>query len=408
MSIQHSAFSVKSSIQLQLFVAAFLVVSWACCFADGVSVEESKILASTVSMFTRQIIGYAYDAPVWESGKNEPGKPGQGRQKPSLDATRHENDVRAVALGVENGYCVFFTLRSFVDPFFPSAVLQGLPNSLMTNTGEEVYCAPGKLAEYYEENVRQHAPEEVASHPYIRYAVLQLTWYADRGGGASEIIDKKEFCLTFDPNPPKNHSGKKFGILKEKQEEYLGAFYPRPHKDVSVAQHFFMQTMGGMTIRDLAANDNLVHVRFFDMHDVALLYVPMADDMKSIHTLQLAHPTLACDLVLRRPEYLFGFKFNLIGRETLQKIQEHQCAATRDALDITLSESLYALVGMALDPMTLNMLRRVDHVIRKELGRRFSEDEVISLDKVWNYYSSLEPGILFAIGKELAEDFFEE
>lgn len=64
--------------------------------------------AASYSMAVRQIIGYAYNAPERHCGKWEEDQKGNRRQKPQPQKNKPE--IRAVALGEEDRYYVFFTI----------------------------------------------------------------------------------------------------------------------------------------------------------------------------------------------------------------------------------------------------------------------------------------------------------
>lgn len=353
------------------------------------TVKEADVTAASYSMAVRQVIGYAYDAPERHCGKWEEGQKGNRRQKPQPQ--KNEPEIRAVALGEEDGYYVFFTLRSFLDPFYPSPIIQNMPTSVINSAGQEEDIDYKKNTAAYNKEVINNNSGKIENHPYIRYSELQLTWYKDNGGGVQEIIQKWELVSAFDHAEPKDHTS-----WFTAKEPYRSGIYVRPHKSISVEKHFELQAVGGQDNRDKPSNALKAYIKYYDDHDIALLYVKLPADQAPIPTLGLKNPTLACDLSLKRSEQLFGFKFNLIGKETFQLIQDHRCPEQPSS---TRSSGFLMLAGLAMEPSTFTILLTVDKAIAIALGPVPNR----TLAGVWDFYSTIDNKKMALIATEVGK-----
>ncbi|MST99526.1 hypothetical protein FYJ85_21085 [Victivallaceae bacterium BBE-744-WT-12] len=354
------------------------------------TIKEADITAASCSMAVRQIVGYSYKAPERHCGKWEEGLVGNRRQKPQPQ--KNEPEIRAVALGEENGYYVFFTLRSFLDPFYPSPIIQNMPTSVVNSTGKEEEVNYEKNTSAYNKEVINNSSNKIENHPYIRYSELQLVWYKDNGGGVQEIIQRWELVSAFDHAEPKDHTS---WTGFKKKESYGSGVYERPHNNISVEKHFALQAVGGQDNRDKPSNTLKAYVKYYDDHDIALLYVKVPVDQTPIPTLGLKNPTIACDLALKRSERLFGFKFNLIGKETFQLIQDHRCPKQ----PIAGGSGFLMLAGLAMEPSTFTILLTVDKAIAIALGPVPNR----TLAGVWDFYSTIDDKKMALIATEVGK-----
>ena len=219
---------------------------------------------------------------------------------------------------------------------------------------------------------------------------MQLTWYKDNGGGVQEILQKWELVSAFDHTEPQDHTS-----WIKAEEPYRSGIYVRPHKSISVEKHFELQAVGGQDNRDKPSNALKAYVKYYDDHDIALLYVKLPADQAPIPTLGLKNPTLACDLSLKRSEQLFGFKFNLIGKETFQLIQDHRCPKQPPAR----GSGFLMLAGLAMEPSTFTILLTVDKAIAIALGPVPNR----TLAGVWDFYSTIDDKKMALIATEVGK-----
>ena len=319
------------------------------------TIKEADVTAASCSMAVRQIVGYSYKAPERHCGKWEEGLVGNRRQKPQPQ--KNEPEIRAVALGEENGYYVFFTLRSFLDPFYPSPIIQNMPTSVVNSTGKEEEVNYEKNTSAYNKEVINNSSNKIENHPYIRYSELQLVWYKDNGGGVQEIIQRWELVSAFDHAEPKDHTS---WTGFKKKESYGSGVYERPHNNISVEKHFALQAVGGQDNRDKPSNTLKAYVKYYDDHDIA-----------------------------------FGFKFNLIGKETFQLIQDHRCPKQ----PIAGGSGFLMLAGLAMEPSTFTILLTVDKAIAIALGPVPNR----TLAGVWDFYSTIDDKKMALIATEVGK-----
>jgi hypothetical protein len=186
-----------------------------------------------------------------------------------------------------------------------------------------------------------------------------------------------DMATAFDAGTAKTYesSGSWGGYGSNVTEKYNDVSYERPHEDISVDTHYAIQEKG----------KQLGYIMYFDNHDVALLYLPIVrlTDIKATMppTLGIKHPTLATDLCLRRSEMLFGFKFNLIGQETLDAIRAYR--PIKDAVDFPGLNKLMNIIGLALDPTTLKIIRIVDNAIDEVIPENGKIKDVMVLWEQW-------------------------
>jgi hypothetical protein len=322
------------------------------------AITDQMIREATVRMSVVYALGWQYSGNTWNKGKPEPGEIG-GRGTPDMEA-----GVRAVCLGREtidgSDYFVFFALRSFVDPFYPSPIIQGWSTSPLAPDGT-VLPPPSS------EGLSPEHSDTIATNwltGTVRYGRIDFTWYEDIGGGQFKVRAKLPSTVFHDQEEVKVVQGEWFG---HPQEKHLGGTYSVPQENFRVKDHFDMQKDG---LEGRAAG-----LRFYENHDAVLIYVPKktfehAKQPDPPH-LGLTHPTIAVDVALRRPEHLFGFKFVLLGQETLDQIQRYR----PPNFELSGFEKAAGFVGMAMDPATLGMLKRVDAVLAVALPdpSRFSK-----------------------------------
>lgn len=330
---------------------------------------EANIKQSTAALFTEQVLGWQYSSAKsqrWTKGVDEKGAVGDS-------ATAGDRSVRGVALGIEADHVVFLTLRSFVDPLYPNPAIQGMKTAIVDEKGSFV----------------DPSIDDTDRAKFVRYSRIKLMWYEDLGGGKSKIQRLIEGVTEWDKAPP-NCNGLGFFQLEQK-EDYKGGTYKRPHEDISVAQHFCFQDMG----------TNKLSVRFFDSHDIALVYVPtkLFETQKRglPPTLGLKSPTIAADLALRKSENLFGFKFNLIGQETLDSIRLYR--PTKNSPEYPGFSKFLNLAGLALDPSTFKMLIAVDTALDQVLPETH---ELKSVQELWAFWKTIDKDRLLKIAVTVA------
>lgn len=330
---------------------------------------EGNIKQSTAALFTEQVLGWQYyntQSQRWTKGVDEKGVVGDS-------ATVGNRSVRGVALGIEANHVVFLTLRSFVDPLYPNPDIQGMKTSIVDEKGSLV----------------DPSLDDSDRSKFVRYSRIKLMWYEDLGGGKSKIQRLVEGATEWDKAPPKNN-GLAF-YQREQKEDYKGGTYKRPHEDISVAQHFRFQDMG----------TNKLSIRFFDSHDIALVYVPTnlfeTQTGGLPPTLGLKSPTIAADLALRKSENLFGFKFNLIGQETLDSIRVYR--PTKSSPEYPGFAKFLNLAGLALDPSTFRMLVAVDKALDQVLPETH---ELKSVQELWAFWKTIDKDKLLKIATTVA------
>jgi len=289
-------------------------------------IPEEQIKNATWLMYSWKVLGWQYDSPYWTKGSEEKSDIEQAR------TAKPDSKVRAVCLGLEDDYYVFFTLRSFVDPAFPNLFIQGV-DSLPYNKDKSLVT-----------------DEDIKSESYIRYGGITFTHYADVG--ALQKIENKIIGATHcDKENPKCY-GRLIGsqYMPDFYEVIDNVKYENPHKQISAKQHLELQKMPKGSIK------------IIDEQDVALIYVPKNLFKGAvIETLGMKNPTLSVKLMLEHNRELFGFKYVLIGQETLDLIKSY----APEKMDKNIGEfsgfqKIIKMAGLALGPETLYMLKTVD------------------------------------------------
>jgi hypothetical protein len=326
---------------LALVVPAFSLLA-----QSDPAVPEQLIREATVRMSVTYAVGWQYSGNTWTKGQSEPGAVGD-RGTPDMEA-----GVRAICLGKETidgaEFFVFFALRSFVDPLSPSPVIQGWPTRPLGVAGTQLPL-PSR------EGLSPEKSDTLGTNwltGTIRYGRIDFTWYEDLGGGQFKIHSKLPATVFHDKDEVRVVKGEWFGHPEEK---HLGGTYDVPQVNFRVKDHFAMQTD--------ALEGRAAGLRFYENHDAVLIYVPKkafadAEQTDPPH-LGLRQPTLAVDVALRRTEHLFGFKFVLLGQETLDQIERYRPSDYR----LSGFEKAAGFIGLAMSPATLGMLKRVDSVL---------------------------------------------
>jgi hypothetical protein len=341
-------------------IACSAVLSSLWCRAGEVKAEEDpvvirRITDATWSMNIRLVLGYQYrsNSNYWEKGvfeekrKEEVANPGNGT-------------VRAVCLGQENNKVVFFTLRSFVDPFYPNRFVQGMLKLPLKKDRIPYTLEEGEKA--------------VSFLDAVRYGYVNFFKYKDVGGGVLQVQEKLDWIiLKHDPESPKNY-GFDLSLLEFKAKEtFQGGVFDKPHESISVERHFWMQKLSKSTGK--------TEIRTFEDHDVVLIYVPSEYfkvwGLTPPIGLGLTHPSFAVDLFLNRQNELFGFKFVLFGQETLDAIRNYKPQVNDDPGGF---DRLIRLIGYAMGPTTLLTLEQIDKLLKEALP----SDGKINMDKVLN------------------------
>jgi len=317
--------------------------------------SEQKIVHSTWSMYVRQVLGWQYDSPVWTKGSKELNSIGQTAR------LNVDKNVRAVCLGEEGDFYVFFTLRSFVDAAFPNLLVQGVCSAPLAATGDP-----------FDESA-------VALQSYIRYGELALTLYEDQGGGLLKIKAKIAGTTHWDPNTPKSYGTGFLRKWKPVYETIDNVKYERPHKHISAREHLAIQ-------RD--AKIEKIKVQPVGEHDVVLVYVPksIVAGGDSITTLGIHNPTLTVQLTLNHTKELFVFKFVLIGQETIDLIKSYH-PEEKDDESVRFSgfRKLFSVAGLALASDTLDLLSAVDSTLDRVIPDELAEkaNEIASRKDRW-------------------------
>ena len=304
---------------------SFLILFQA-SLADTISqsnaISEEKIGKATWMMYTWKVLGWQYDSPYWTKGSEEKGEVGQRRQSdPS-------SNVRAVCLGLEGDYYVFFTLRAFVDPAFPNLLIQ------------EVTGIP------LDREKKPFSEKEIETESYIRCGEISIVRYEDVGA-LHRIVYKVSVVTHCDKETPKvygRYPGRSY--LRGYHETIDNVRYEIPHEKVSAKKHLELQTMPTITMQFLGEND------------VVLLYVPknLFKDTY-IDTLGINNPTLSVKLMLEHNTELFGFKYVLIGQETLDMIKSY---TLKDDARLSGFHKIIKLAGFALGIDTFYMIKTID------------------------------------------------
>lgn len=346
---------------------------------------EEAIGRATVRMAVTYAVGWQYSGNVWKKGVGEPAEVGQSGT-PDLTS-----GVRAVCLGQESidgaDYYVFFCLRSFVDPFYPSPVIQKSDFDIYGPDGSRM-SPPAKV------DLSPQASEKLTMNwlsDSIRYGRIEFTSYAHLGAGKFKVVSKTPVTVFHDPGEVKVVNGE---WLRHPKESYNGGVYPVPNIEFGVSEHFAMQ--------EDAKQGRVAGLRFYEDHDAILIYVPKAAYLQNEHAeipfhLGLNHPTVAVDLALRRPDQLFGFPFVLMGQETLEQIRDYLPPEYEGAGYV----KAFNLLCLAMDPRTLSMLEGVDAALDALLP---DPSKIASWNELRLYYATLNGSQLGEMGAKLLNE----
>jgi len=332
-------------ISIPKYVLLALLFITPACFGKNdqplISIPESRIKSSTWSIYVWKVVGWQYDSPYWEKGSKET------REIDEIGQTQRDKTIRAVCLGKEGDFFVFFTLRAFVDPAFPNLFVQAVDEKLLDSAG------------------KPFSQVAVASESYIRYGGIELVSYDDQGGGIFKIKNKVNGITHFDANDPTSYGRGYIDKYKPGSGFYQkigNVQYEIPHKRISAEQHIEMQ------------KTPKISVKYVGEHDVALVYVPVALFVNGIptDTLELNNPTLSARLMLEHNRELFGFKFVLIGQETIDLIKNY---APSDKGQVYLPgfQKLFMVAGLALGPETLDILKKVDSTLDQIIPQKIAK-----------------------------------
>lgn len=338
--------------------------------------DGDQIRKATASLCVEHVLGWAYSDNLWTRGARESAAVGE-------EAFPDKGNVRAVCLGKEGGHYVFFTLRSFLDPFYPNPAIQGLPSFPVGPDGDPVEMGPAEIED----------SEAVRDAHLIRYGKMRFAWYEDLGGGKFRVANKVDSVTLYDAmeEGPVSLNQPWLGMGGAPEEKFRGGKYRRPHEQVSVEEHFRMRELG---LSQGAA------FRFIGTHDVAMIYVPegafAGGGAPPPPSLGIEQPSLAVDLYLRHSRSLFGFDFVLMGQETLDKVRRYRPPDAGDGAGGF--EKLGCILGLALDPQTLMMIKAVDTALDEVLPPPEAVEDIRAL---WAYWKTIRPDVLVRIGREL-------
>lgn len=337
--------------------------------------EEGQIRKATVSLSVEHVLGWAYEKNVWSRGTPEVAPVGQ-------EGSPDRNNVRAVCLGKEQGYYVFFTLRSFIDPFYPNPAIQGVTDPPLGPDGVAVKLGGAQISD----------SDAMRDARLVRYGTMRFARYEDMGGGKFRVAAKAEAVTIYDamPEGPVTLNRGMLGFGGAPEETHGGGKFSRPHESISVEEHFRRLELG-------QAGGALF--RFVGKHDVALIYVPEAafdgKDSAPVPTLGIDRPSVAVDLCLQQSRSLFGFDFLLMGQETLDRIQGYRPPRGGEFPGF---ERLGGILGLAMDPQTLMMIKAVDSALVRVLPR---PEAVKNIRDLWSFWNTIRPDDLGKIAKDL-------
>ncbi len=360
---------------LPAIIASLLTMPLCAQESDPSGSPEDAIREATVRMAVTYAVGWQYSGNIWTKGKGEPAEIGQPGT-PDLTS-----GVRAVCLGKETidggDFYVFYCLRSFVDPFYPSPVIQKADYIVYGPDGSPL-PPPGQAKLSPEAPDGPKTLSENWLSGSIRYGRIEFTRYENLGAGQFKVISKSPVTVFHDPGEVKVVNGEWF---RHPKESFNGGTYPVPNEEFGVSEHFAMQAD--------AKEGRVAGLRFYEDHDAVLVYVPKAafqQNEQSVppHHLGLEHPTLAVDLALRRPDQLFGFPYVLMGQETLEQIR----AYTPPEYAGNGFGKAFNLVGLAMNPQTFAILKRVDAALNVVLP---DPSKVASWNDLRLYYKTI-PG----------------
>jgi len=315
------------------------------------AITEEQIEKATWMLYSWKVLGWQYDSPYWTKGCEEKGDIEQAR---TADPA---SKVRAVCLGLEEDYYVFFTLRSFVDPAFPNLFIQGV-DGIPRNRDKTLVT-----------------DKDVKSESYIRYGGISLVHYVDVG--ALHKIGNEILGVTHcDQENPKSY-GRLIGsqYMRDFYETINNVKYENPHKHVSAKQHLELQ------------KKPKVIIKVVDEHDVALIYVPKhLFKGVVVDALGMKNPTLSVKLMLDHNKELFGFKYVLIGQETLDLIKSYVPEKTDEKhSEFSGFQKIIKIAGLALGPETLHILKTIDSALDTKIPDEIltAKDRVKAGQIVW-------------------------
>ncbi len=293
--------------------------------------NNSDITDATYNLYVWQVLGFRYkeeESPVWRKGEDEGTAVGGTMMR--KEGTKK---VRAVCLGVENGYAVLMTLRSFVDPTFPNPFIQGVRSQPKDKDGKPVWEKDGN------------------ANGIVRYGRITIASYQDLGGGELRVVSSASGVTHADTDTPRTYGGWVTVSNPKTKEPIDGVTYQVPHQQVTAKEH--------NRLKD-EYNKNPVSIKGFKDHDIVFLYVPVAlfNDKKP-RSLEIKNPTAAGMLMFDHNQELFGFKFSLMGEETLTLIRGYEPPSAKQGEWVGIPKVIN-IVGLALSPETLRVLKCID------------------------------------------------
>ena len=188
---------------------------------------------------------------------------------------------------------------------------------------------------------------------YIRYGETRFIHYKDVG--ALHKIDNKVGVVSHcDRKVPKSYGrmpGAQYG--PGFYETINDIKYEIPHESITAKKHLELKKRP------------VLKIQYISEHDVALLYVEKElFNNIPVDTLEMKNPTLSVKLMLEHNKDLFGFKYVLIGQETLDLIKSYAPEkADKNYDEFSGFQKIIKMAGLALDPVTLHMLKIVDSAI---------------------------------------------
>ena len=336
-----------SSVVARGLVLAFLLfgtLNAAIPDEQSTAISEEKVISATWSMYTWKVLGWQYYGPYWTKGTEEKGRIGEKGQQDK------EKNVRAVCLGPEGDFYVFFTLRSFVDPAFPNIFVQNVSEIPLDPNGDGF------------------SEDKIEKESYIRYGGVSLVFYEDKGGGTLNVSSKVKGITHFDEKNPKCYNRKVAWVYNKPIIETIdNVKYERPHDKISAKEHLDMQ------------KGEKIAVKYVGDHDVALLYIPktMLSGGQPINSLGINNPTLSVRLMLENNRELFGFRFVLVGQETIDLVKNYNPLKldVKDANAFQGFKKLFMVAGLALGPETLDLLKKVDVALDAAIPQEVAESK---------------------------------
>lgn len=306
------------------------------------TISENDILRSTVSIYVWQVLGWYYkesQSPLWTKGSEELAAVGK-------KSSPKEKNVRAVCLGEENGQYVFFTLRSFIDPAYPNPFIQGISTTPLGKDGQSIFSGE---------------PASGVKGQLTRYGGISLAWYKDLGGGDLVVEQKVSIVTHADMDSPKDYGSMKYMASTEKINNIS---YEVPHEKISAAKHLSLQKAFQQGLN--------ATIKVFDSHDVALVYVPKSAFQPEYTppSLGIANPSLVSQLFLEHSQEIFGFKFVLMGQETMDLIRGYTPPKIIPS-EMSGFEKLFVIAGLAMSSTTIVKLKIIDAALNSAIPNEF-------------------------------------